>query len=810
MIEPAKLAGGEHWGGANDAKWHGPPRLLVLSLTAQSDAGKKQPVIQIASVAAEALLPVFKQSAAFKVDFEDPQLRLQSKQLEDPQSWSFQGNVKIDEGQGYISARSLLLSRTLEQVNDAVLVYSPRFPVSPGHWQLGVACKSDLHSPDNSYSGIVILDVYGRANDLLEQITVADEFGKQDWQAVEKRAELPAGAQQARFRILLAKTYGRFWVDDLSASHLAPPSLQDDRITRMLFATAQLGNLLFPDDPRTVSVTVETKKPLRDEQHQLTYVVRDYWGAEQTLPATVSLSVPEKKPHGYAYQATLDLAKAELEIGRYYELHALIPQRGDEPYRGYTSLAILPPAETHRYKPEEVPFTSRNWDNRITQYIKLSDRLGIRICGIWGGWSSKPPYKPESPNLDLCQQLGMGWLTTTPCASIERGKTDYDEAALRQGVRNLIEKYGHVRPLIINLGNEPHGTGERVLKNVAAYRVVYEEIKKVDSTIPVVATSVEPNEEYFKAGYGQWCDAYDFHIYEEFPNVRRTMNEYRALAKKYGVEKPIWSTELGLNSQGMTRHAVAVELIKKFTTFFAAGGQSVSWFGLLYPDAEGKQHGSSGDAHNVFDCRFNRYAPRLDAVAYYHAVNAIAIKKFVDEQQYEDGVSAYLFRDRDGQCLQVIWKARGRKDIGVPLPGVDTVQVIRIDGSRRALHAAKESITLTATEDPLLLLYQSEAKELPEKLISPLAELLPQEPQSGARAFFLSRPAVGVTSEVILPRDWKVSEGSAAKETTGKGLVHEVKLDEPNSTAAHAVDVTVVVRDAEKRPRGELYQRFPR
>ena len=38
--------------------------------------------------------------------------------------------------------------------------------------------------------------------------------------------------------------------------------------------------------------------------------------------------------------------------------------------------------------------------------------------------------------------------------------------------------------------------------------------------------------------------------------------------------------------------------------------------------------------NNVFDCRYNHYAPRLDAVAYYNAVNAIAIKKFVMEKNY--------------------------------------------------------------------------------------------------------------------------------------------------------------------------------
>ena len=386
------------------------------------------------------------------------------------------------------------------------------------------------------------------------------------------------------------KTHGQFWIDELSAAYLAPSRQGDDSISRILFSTAQMGNLLFPEDPRTVAVSVEAKKPLRGDRLTLHYAVRDYWGSEQTKPATVMLGEAKKQGDVWAYPATIDLAPANLEIGRYYELHASwIEQAGGEPFGNHTSLAILPLAVTKAFKPEEVPFAGRSWDNRSQEYIRLCDRMGIRICGVWGGWSSKPPYKAEAPGLDLVKELKMGWLTNTPIATIERGKTDYDEKALRQGVRNLIEQFGDYRPMYINLGNEPHGTGEKVLRNVAAYKAVYEEVKKIDPNLPVIATAVEPNEEYFKAGYGQWCDAYDFHVYETPESVRRSMLEYKALAKKYGQEKPIWSTELGLNSQGQTRQAVAREVTKKTTVFFATGGAKMSWFGFLYPDPEGEK-----------------------------------------------------------------------------------------------------------------------------------------------------------------------------------------------------------------------------
>jgi len=799
VIEPAKVAGGEHWGGANDGKWHGPPRMISLSLAPRSSEKTKQPVVYLADIRADVLVPVFVQPAAFQNDFEKLSLPADG--------WKLEGSVAVDDSAARSGKRALHLSRTLEKVNEPCSVTAPAFSAAPGRWRVTLQAKADLNSPDNSYSGVVELEAQDASGKVLEKFTVADAFGRKDWHEVVKLVELPAGTASARFRAQLNKTHGDFRLDDLSAAYLAPAARKDGRIARLLFDTGRLGNLLFPEDPRKVTVSVEALKPLRDEQLSLDWDLRDYWGAEQAPAAKATLVRKDSEKGRLIYEATLDLGNLPLEIGRYYEVHASLAQPGEEAFRNMTSLAILPEATTRQFKPEEVPFTARNWDNRIAEYIRLSDRLGVRICGLWGGWSSKAPYAAEAPNLELARSLGMGWLTTTPIAQIELGKRDYTEESLRQGVRNLIEKYGKERPLIINLGNEPHGKGQRVLDNVAAYKTVYEEVKKIDPTIPVVATSVEPNEEYFKAGYGKWCDAFDFHIYEEFPNVRRTIHEYRELAKKYDCEKPIWSTELGLNSQGMTRHTVAKELYKKVATFFAAGGANVSWFGILYPDPEGKSAGSSGDAHNVFDCRFKRYAPRLDAVAYYHAVNSVAIKKFVEEKQYAEGISAFLFRDRDGCMLQILWKDTGTQDVFVPLPGVEHVRVIRIDGSTRELQAARKGLTLSLNDDPLLLLYESKEAGLAQELGKPAARL--------AAASVSASRSKGVVVEVqteegALPVELKAPPQWTVARSSVEGAAHRVRftLTPPKSSAIRQLDLIAPLGDAASR-RGELYLRLP-
>ena len=329
------------------------------------------------------------------------------------------------------------LARSLEKVNDPCAATSPPFAVAPGQWQISLACKADLHSPDNSYSGVVqleCLDAHGPGRS--SGFTVADLFGKHDWQTDQEAGRLaPGGEHRPASSCELQQD---LWAVSGSTTS-RPRTWRRPRARRphrrgCLFATAQLGNLLFPDDSRQVSVTVEASKPLRDEPaHAVVCRPRLLGGRADAAR------------HGRARTGREEGRAARLSGGRSIcrrcrsksaaTTNCTPRSRRQGTSRSATTRRwpFCPRPRPSRYKPEEVPFTSRNWDNRISEYIRLSDRLGVRICGLWGGWSAKPPYKPEAPGLDLCRQLGMGWLTTTPIKLIERGKTEYDEAALAPG-----------------------------------------------------------------------------------------------------------------------------------------------------------------------------------------------------------------------------------------------------------------------------------------------------------------------------------------------------------------------------------------
>ena len=802
VLKPSEIAGGEHWGGANDGKWRGSPIGLAFILTKPKTEQKKSSVT-LAEITAVGTVAAKTGKPVFAADFEEEGGKLEG--------WKTNGNVKAAGGEAFKGGQSLVLDLSADNLRQKTEAESPAFPVSPGPLEVKLAAKSDLVSQDNSYNGAVSVEYLDAAGKAVGSNLVVEQFRKNGWKLVSKRVDIPANAVAARFVARINKeTPGRFWVDEISAAPVAADQ-KDERINRLMIAASQTGNLLFPEDPRTFMLTVLAARPLPEELRKVSCVVRDYWGAELSAPISVKIERKEKKNGFFVYEGQLDLAPLALEVGRYYEIHGEIPRKDGDPFRNFTSFAILPEAPANKCKAEEVPFTSRNWDNRFPDFVRLTKRIGIRICGGWVGWNVSPPNDPKLVQAELMAEQGLGVLTTTPAMKIEgRGKDweKWDEKALRQSVRNFIQKYSpSIHPLVINLGNEPHNKGEEVKKDVEAYRILYTEIKSVDPNIVVVGTSVGPEEEYFKAGFGQWCDAYDFHVYETSENVRKALEvDYPALFKKYGYPKPVWSTELGLNSQGMLRQVVAGELYKKFTNFFAGGGANVSWFGFLYPDPAGTEGNSSASAHNVFDCRYNKYAPKLDAVAYYNAVNGIANKKFVGDRVYHENLHAFLFRDQDGGAMQILYKTQGREDVFLLLPGVEEVEAVHIDGRITKLQASGKGVSLTVCEDPLMLLYKDAKGKLPAALGEPEIQLgnAPASLVRGEPSSVDFQHANG-TVELAAPPFLK-TEKSEAKDDKGQPAAR-FTVTVPEESVIRSADMVATLKNAGGRAVGEVLYR---
>ena len=399
------------------------------------------------------------------------------------------------------------------------------------------------------------------------------------------------------------------------------------------------------------------------------------------------------------------MPKTAVDVGKYHELHVKVAPKGFAEATERSGFARLPAPESKKYPAKDIPFQIRNWDSRIREYFELADRIGHRNIGLWGdsGW-------------DYVESLGDNWYTGGFACEVERNgwKNTTPEKVYKETF-DLVSKHKDDKFWFICQGNEPNEKPEKAKEKVEAYEQVYKAAHAAKPDITVVATSVPALDCFFKEGFGKWCDVYDFHVYETYENVRQAVRRYREMGRKYGCERPVWCTELGLNSQGQTRYAVAQEVVKKITAFFAEGGASVSWFTIQYPDGEGKARGTGGDCHNTFDCQYCLYNPRLDAIMYYTMINNVTVKKVVDEVQHEDGVQTYLFRDAEGDSFLVVWKEGERVDRGISLPTAKDIVLTRVDGSKEKIAAADGVVTLGISGEPVMLRYRDSAKKLSKK-----------------------------------------------------------------------------------------------
>jgi hypothetical protein len=787
----SKLTGGEHWGGANDGKWHGPGQEFFLALKDEADSAGKHPVIEIADIRADT------------ISGDQPAVTLLTEDFEkgSPAGWQILGDTRVTDQNAFSGKAALSLARTPEKFDVETAAISAPFPVRADRLEVNFACKADLHSPDNSFNAAVLLQCVDGEGKVVNTVRVADFSGLSNWTPVTRQVEVPDGTGSVRFAVQLNKASGSFLIDDIAVSTVASRQLKKSPIKRLIITSDRTGNLFYPDDKPVLQLTVESFAPLPPQARSARVVVTDYWGAEQALPLTFPLSAKPRAKGVFIYDAELDLSPIAFVTGKYYDLDVTMDLGDGDTPSGHSSLAVLPEAETKKHPWRDIPFSTRNWDNRLPEYFKLSDRLGIRLAGVWGTWNAEPPYKPAAPQYELCEKLDLGVLARTPIVDIEhhrKGYEKYTEQSLRKGVHEFFAKYDKNERLVMVLGNEPATSGESVDVNVANYKLMYEEIKKISPDTFVVGTSVGPVEEYFKRGFHQYCDAVDFHTYSDSAGIKSTFEAYQKLFAQYGHPKPIWSTEIGLNSQGLPRRTVAGDLIKKFSWFFSCGGANASWFGICYPDREGKLRGASDDSHNIFNGLWGVYSPRLDALAYYNIVNAICVKKFVEHRTYAGGVEAFLFRDADGNLLQVLWGDRESHEVQIPLAGIDRVEAVRIDGVHETLSAAGHGVTLRIGEDPVLLRYTGAQTSLPESLGEPAAAIravpaLITRGQSAVVSVEVNDSAIAGL-KLTLPPGWKQTAAKPVSKGSGRSLV-DFTVTSPDETNARFAPLSFTVTD---------------
>ena len=729
-----------------------------------------------------------------------------------PEGWKVTGNVHLDTREFVEGDRSVRLERD-EDERTFPAVESVPFRLEPGLWEIRGALKSeDMFSPDPSFNAGVSIEAYNRRGKRITSRHIDAVQASTPWKSFRQVWRAPSGTHTAKLTVRMNKTFGTAWADGLTVTRRPSSDRKQQPDVAFAFTSDAVGNLFYPDDPQRMTVTVSTRKPLPADQRTLRYEVRNYWGSRLIAPREASLSKAELEGGRHIHTASLDVSDAGLEANLYYELHVVAADGAGSVSEDSTSFAILPEAEANRYPPEQIPFGTQGWTlsgSGSKTATAIARRLGcrwVRYHFDWpqekaGGpivWDRLKDYWVEA-KLKMPVDMGLKpYYTIVPGMRWERGSENYLVEDLRRGIFESVERLGDQGLRAFKLGNEPPGWEPALVeRSVRGYEAMYKGIKEADEDALVVSTSVNNNHErYLKADVGKYCDILDIHLYRDIQNQRNLTRQFLQWAEKYGTKKPLWCTELGTKGMGLSRRKMAIDCIAKQVVFFADGGCHVDWFAL---QALKIHAGTFKDAFCVI--RVDN-TPRLDAVAYYHLINRMTTKTFADEQAWNDGTRAFLFRDAENHCMLALWNAKGASDLFVPLQGVDTVTATYLDGRRRTLQANGEGITLRVGEEPVLLNYTSDMTDIAERPGTPRfsapADGPAIVPGSTIRLTVRRTPQSAGTLDVEAPPLWSVRrDGESADSIT-------FRVTSPADTPATTARFYVRATDGAGNVRGEL------
>ena len=644
-----------------------------------------------------------------------------------PAGWLVTGEVRVEADASVAGKHALVLRRDPVEL-PATGASSGRFPLRAGVWELSGAYAGKLHSPDVSFNVAVSVPAYAAGGDLLKSRRLVVASGERPWTRFKERFDVPSGAEAGVIEIAFNKTHGEFRIDDLALTYIGASIPMEGGDRKVVFASNRAGQLFYPGDAVRFGITVETPADLEGDRLRVRWQVTDFHKAP-SAPAGVSALVRAGRTEAgwNRYTGVIDLSQLPLQTGPYYELNTTLDLGAASPAVETASFAILPEPVTRHLDPLETPFGAHTWNATVHEYFPLAARLGIRRGLVFWRWPETAPYTPaydegheHESRIGWPKRFGIApYGVVYPVMWTEhRDGPLYTDEALREGTRLSIEKYKKHGLWGFQIGNEPPSWNpEWVKRSVEVYKVVYDEIKKTDPNFVAIGSAIGPNEAFFKAGFQEFQDVYNIHAYSDLGELRHEMRKYRELFKKYGGEKPIWSTEIGSKSQGLPRDVIANDIIRKAASFFADGGAFFTWFAVGgMPDSTGERTGSYSDSMDLFAGKFNMHLPRIDAIAYYHLINTLGTKTFVEERRYADGAQGFLFRDKHFNTLAVYWNATGANDVFLPLPGIHEVELRWPDGTARRLDARGEGITLRIGETPILVSYRDDTGPLPEKL----------------------------------------------------------------------------------------------
>ncbi|QEN08742.1 glycosyl hydrolase family protein [Oceanispirochaeta crateris] len=220
------------------------------------------------------------------------------------------------------------------------------------------------------------------------------------------------------------------------------------------------------------------------------------------------------------------------------------------------------------------------------------------------------------------------------------------------------------------------------------------------------------------AGALEGADALSLHPYSmSLEAAAHRVADAKALLRDEGYTHQIWITEMGFPTTGLYPHKVSIgnhfnKTVKALTLMTAAGANLITWYKVF-------------DSYNPEDIRFIVPSERSfglmsrkkewkpGAYAFAMMTSVLNNKEYNPSRLVLEGLQksllqAFLYDDKNGETIIVVWSRNPGKNIDISVEGMNEFQIITEDSSYKG---SPESV-LVSSGAPLVIKGESNDKIL--------------------------------------------------------------------------------------------------
>lgn len=237
----------------------------------------------------------------------------------------------------------------------------------------------------------------------------------------------------------------------------------------------------------------------------------------------------------------------------------------------------------------------------------------------------------------------------------------------------------------------------------------YEKVKGDHPGTSVVGPAIAHKDdtwltELYAAGGLQYLDAVTFHPYDspgapEYLEGSLQQANSRIAEYSNGEKKPIWLTELGWTTSGVTEQEQSDYLVRAETISLANGVEKFYWYDLVNDHTDLTHHeGNFGLVRQGSDT-VPAFAPKVSAMAQGVLIRKIAGKDFSERDQLGDSAYSYVFGTGDA-ATRVAWATT---PMTVEYVTDEPVSLTTQYGAKSTLEPVNGRVSVALTGQPVYL-----------------------------------------------------------------------------------------------------------